>query len=199
MFQAGNGFLCALSPTFCAMFAAADANSATFVRLFINFHFSAMLIYILLFVAFMLALVGIVGAIVPALPGPPVSFAALLIAFFFGDGEITSTTLLVMFVLTVVVTVFDYVAPVWLTKLGGGSKYAVWGSTVGLLVGLFFMPLGLLLGPLVGAFVGELWHNQQAGKAVRVAMMSFIAFLLTTGLKLILSVVMMAQVIFATF
>ena len=158
-----------------------------------------MLIYILLFVAFLLALIGIVGAIVPALPGPPVSFAALLIAYFFGDGEITSTTLLVMFVLTVVVSVFDYVAPVWLTKLGGGSKYAVWGSTVGLLIGLFFMPLGLLLGPLVGAFVGELWHNQQTGKAVRVAMMSFIAFLLTTGLKLILSVVMMAQVIFATF
>lgn len=158
-----------------------------------------MLIYILLFVAFLLALVGIVGAIVPALPGPPLSFVALLIAYFFGDGEITSTTLLVMFVLTVVVTVFDYVAPVWLTKLGGGSKYAVWGSTVGLLVGLFFMPLGLLAGPLVGAFVGELWHNQQAGKAVRVAMMSFIAFLLTTGLKLILSVVMMAQVIFAAF
>ncbi len=158
-----------------------------------------MLIYILLFVAFLLALIGIVGAIVPALPGPPLSFVALLIAYFCGDGEITSTTLLVMFALTVVVSVFDYVAPVWLTRLGGGSKYAVWGSTVGLLVGLFFMPLGLLLGPLVGAFVGELWHNQQAGKAVCVAMMSFIAFLLTTGLKLILSVVMMAQVIFATF
>ena len=158
-----------------------------------------MLFYILVTIALILALVGVVGAIVPALPGPPVSFASLLMAYFMANGAISDKTLAIMFILTVVVTALDYIAPVWLTKMGGGSKYAVWGSTVGLIVGLFFMPIGLLVGPLVGAFVGEILHSQQVGQAFRVALWSFVAFLLTTGLKLVLSVVMMAQVIFAIF
>ena len=158
-----------------------------------------MLFYILVTIALILALVGVVGAIVPALPGPPVSFASLLVAYFMANGAISDKTLAIMFILTVVVTALDYIAPVWLTKMGGGSKYAVWGSTVGLVLGLFFMPIGLLVGPLVGAFVGEILHSQQVGQAFRVALWSFVAFLLTTGLKLVLSVVMMAQVIFAIF
>ena len=158
-----------------------------------------MLFYILVTIALILALVGVVGAIVPALPGPPVSFASLLMAYFMANGAISDKTLAIMFILTVVVTALDYSAPVWLTKMGGGSKYAVWGSTVGLVLGLFFMPIGLLVGPLVGAFVGEILHSQQVGQAFRVALWSFVAFLLTTGLKLVLSVVMMAQVIFAIF
>lgn len=158
-----------------------------------------MLFYLLVSLALVLALIGVIGAIVPALPGPPVSFASLLVAYFLGNGVISDETLAIMFILTVAVTAFDYIAPVWLTKLGGGSKYAVWGSTAGLLIGLFFMPVGLLVGPLVGAFVGEVLHSQRVGQAFRVAFWSFVAFLLTTGLKLILSVVMMAQVVFAIF
>ena len=84
----------------------------------------------------------------------------------------------------------DYIAPIWLTKLGGGSKQAIWGSTIGVFIGLFFMPVGLIVGPLAGAFVGEFMHEQQLGKAIHVALMSFLAFLLTTGLKLVASLLM---------
>ena len=148
------------------------------------------LIIILLLIAVLLSLTGIVGAIAPALPGPPLSFASLLMVYFTCPGTISTELLIWMLVLTIIVSVLDYVAPIWLTKVGGGSKAAIWGSTLGLIAGLFFMPIGLIVGPLAGAFFGEMTNNSSVGKATRVALMSFVSFLLTTGAKLILSALM---------
>lgn len=145
---------------------------------------------ILFLLAFILALVGIIGAIVPALPGPPLSFAAFLVAYF-TTGAISGYELLFMFLLTVVVSVLDYIAPIWFTQMGGGSKKAIWGSTLGLIAGLFFMPLGLIVGPIAGAFIGEMIHNSEdTNKAIKVAAWSFLSFLTTTGLKLICSCIL---------
>lgn len=157
------------------------------------------LIVILILIAIIVALVGIIGAVVPAIPGPPLSFCSLAIAYFTSPGYISGTLLGIMLVVTIVVTVLDYIAPIWLTKLGGGSKQAMWGSTLGVFVGLFFMPIGLILGPLAGAFIGEMMHEQQLGKAVKVALMSFVAFLLTTGLKLAASLLMTYYCFYAIF
>lgn len=148
------------------------------------------LVVILILVAIVMALVGIVGAVVPALPGPPLSFASLFIVYLTTTGSISTTCLVWMLVLTILASVLDYIAPIWLTKLGGGSKKAIWGSTLGTIVGLFFMPVGLIVGPLAGAFIGEMMHKDEVGKALKVALMSFIAFLLTTGLKLMTSLLM---------
>ena len=147
------------------------------------------LIIILILLAIVMALVGIIGAIVPAIPGPPLSFASLFIAYL-ATGCISTSCLVWMLVLTILATILDYIAPIWLTKLGGGSKKAIWGSTIGTIIGLFFMPWGLIVGPLVGAFLGEMMHKDEVGKALKVALMSFIAFLLTTGLKLTASLLM---------
>ena len=148
------------------------------------------LIIIVLLIAVLLSLTGIVGAIVPALPGPPLSFASLLTVYFTCPGTISTELLIWMLVLTIIVSVLDYVAPIWLTKVGGGSKAAIWGSTLGLIAGLFFMPIGLIVGPLAGAFFGEMTNNSSLGKATRVALMSFVSFLLTTGAKLVISALM---------
>ena len=148
------------------------------------------LIIIVLLIAVLLSLTGIVGAIAPALPGPPLSFASLLMVYFTCPGTISTELLIWMLVLTIIVSVLDYVAPIWLTKVGGGSKAAIWGSTLGLIAGLFFMPIGLIVGPLAGAFFGEMTNNSSVGKATRVALMSFVSFLLTTGAKLVLSALM---------
>lgn len=147
-------------------------------------------ILIIILIAVLLSLTGIVGAIVPALPGPPLSFASLLTVYFTCPGSISTEMLIWMLVLTIVVSVLDYIAPIWLTKIGGGSKAAIWGSTIGLIAGLFFAPFGLILGPLAGAFIGEMSNESSLGKATKVALMSFISFLLTTGLKLSLSAIM---------
>ena len=148
------------------------------------------LIIIVLLIAVLLSLTGIVGAIAPALPGPPLSFASLLMVYFTCPGTISTELLIWMLVFTIIVSVLDYVAPIWLTKVGGGSKAAIWGSTLGLIAGLFFMPIGLIVGPLAGAFFGEMTNNSSVGKATRVALMSFVSFLLTTGAKLVLSALM---------
>lgn len=133
----------------------------------------------------MLLIVAVVGAVLPALPGPPLAWVALLLVYFAIPGGVSAAVLIWMLVLTLLVTLLDYVAPAVTTKWGGGSKAAVWGATLGVLVGLFFSPAGLILGPLVCAFIAEFIQEQNLGKSIRVALWSFLAFLLTTGLKLV--------------
>lgn len=133
----------------------------------------------------MLLIVAVVGAVLPALPGPPLAWVALLLVYFAIPGGVSAAVLIWMLVLTLLVTLLDYVAPAITTKWGGGSKAAIWGATLGVLVGLFFSPAGLILGPLVCAFIAEFIQEQNLGKSIRVALWSFLAFLLTTGLKLV--------------
>ena len=138
-------------------------------------------------IAVLLLIVGIIGAIVPALPGPPLSWVALLIIYFAIPGGVSLSVLLLMLLLTVVVTLLDYVAPAITTKWGGGSKAAVWGATLGVFVGLFFSPWGLIIGPLACAFLAEYIQEKNLNNSVKVALWSFLAFLLSTGLKLVAS------------
>jgi uncharacterized protein YqgC (DUF456 family) len=93
-------------------------------------------------------------------------------------------------IITVVITVLDYVIPLYGTKKFGGSKYGVWGCTIGLLVGIFAGPWGIIIGPFIGAFVGEVMANANSSQALRAALGSFIGFLFGTLLKLIVCCVM---------
>lgn len=140
--------------------------------------------------AIILTIVGLIGSIVPALPGPPLSLAGLAIIYWFLPGSISSSLLVAMIILTVVAAVLDYLAPIILTRVGGGSEQAVLCTTLGLIVGLFFMPIGLILGPLIGAFVGEYSNSAKLGKALWIAFLSFLSFLFTTVIKVILTAVM---------
>lgn len=139
--------------------------------------------YVYLILAVLCALLGLAGAVLPVLPGPPISYAALWFMWLRNPQDIP-VSLLIMGILMVVVSVLDYVAPIWLTNKGGGSPSATRGATAGMIVGLFFPPWGLLLGPFLGALLGELLTHAPAGKALRVALLSFVGFLLTTGFKL---------------
>lgn len=152
------------------------------------------IIYII--IAFLCAMVGIIGSVVPVLPGPPLSFVGLLFLYFCDNAEVSVLSLVVMGILMAVITVFDYIAPAWLTKLKGGSKRASNGALIGIMVGLFFGPWGVILGPFLGAFLGELFAKSSKGKAFSVALMSFWAFLLTSGVKLIYGAVVLAMIIY---
>ena len=144
--------------------------------------------YIFLFLAFVAAVVGLVGAVAPILPGPPISFAALLILLTCNGNEISTTQLVVAGTLAVVITVVDYLAPIWFTKKSGGSKAGTLGATVGLVLGLFAAPVGIV------AFVGELMVDTPPAKALGIAGMTFVAFMLTTGLKLIYGIYLLILV-----
>lgn len=140
---------------------------------------------ILVIIAFVLMAVGIIGAIVPMIPGPPLAWAGLFVAFFSVHTHISILCLVITLIVAVVVQLLDTFFPVLMTRKTEGSKSATRGATVGLIVGLIIGPWGILPGPFLGAFVGELLHNSDdVKKAFKVAFGSFIGFLCGTGLKL---------------
>uniref|UniRef100_UPI0040482276 DUF456 domain-containing protein n=1 Tax=Roseivirga sp. TaxID=1964215 RepID=UPI0040482276 len=138
-----------------------------------------------------LMLVGIAGCVLPILPGPPISFFGILLLHWTTRVSFTEDLLWTLALVTVAVTALDYVVPIYGTKRFGGTKKGIWGSTIGLLLGMFFFPpFGIIIGPLVGAFLGELSAGQDTNKAMRSAMGSFLGFLTGTLLKFIACFVM---------
>ena len=147
--------------------------------------------YVLIIVAVLLALVGLIGAVVPGIAGPPFSFLALLALSFVEGVDYSTRFLVIMGVVGAVVFALDYVVPVWGTKKFGGSKAGVRGSTIGLFVGLFItllFPIGFiatLLGPFIGAYLGEKMAGTDDHLAWKSAFGSFVGFLFGTGIKII--------------
>lgn len=147
-------------------------------------------------VALLLALTGIVGCFIPVVPGPIVSYAGLLCAYFCSYSKISTATLCIWLVATIAVTAADYFLPAYMTRLFGGSRAGALGATIGAIVGLFvYPPLTIILGPFFGALIGELIHNhRQIGKALYVGLGSFLSFLIGTGVKLILSTCILLRI-----
>lgn len=152
-------------------------------------------IIILFVVCLLLNIVGIVGAIVPGLPGPPISFVGMIccLVAYYNVPMLVATIL--MLVLVVVVTVLDFLAPGILAKQGGGGKWATWGANIGLIVGMFFSPWGLLLGPFIGALIGaiadlELWRDYSKIMAgFKVALFATLSLVVSTVFKLLVCIV----------
>ncbi len=139
----------------------------------------------LLIIAFLFMLIGIIGCIVPGLPGTPIAYAGMWIAQATERVDFTWQTLLIWGIVTIVVSVLDYVIPAWGTKRYGGTRWGVWGSTIGVFIGLFFGAAGVILGPLVGAIIGELMSGQEFSKALKAGWGSFVGIFFGTIIKLI--------------
>lgn len=139
----------------------------------------------LLIVAGVLMVIGIIGCIVPGLPGTPIAYAGLWIAQATDRVDFSWQILLIWGIVTIVVSVLDYVVPAWGTKQFGGTKWGVWGSTIGVFVGLFFGAAGVIIGPLAGAVLGELLGGKKVEEALRAGWGSFIGIFFGTVLKLI--------------
>ena len=139
----------------------------------------------LLIIAFVLMLVGIGGCIVPGLAGTPIAYAGLWIAQATDRIDFSWQFLLIWGIVVVIISVLDYIVPAWGTKKYGGTKWGVWGSTIGVFIGLFFGALGVILGPLVGAIIGELIAGKELEAALKAGWGSFIGILFGTILKLV--------------
>jgi len=145
---------------------------------------------LLIILGIILIILGLIGCILPVLPGPLLAWASLLLLQWTGivpqNWELVWTTLGI----AVIVHVLDYIVPAMGTKKFGGTKYGVWGATIGLLVGLFSpIPYGVILGPFLGAFVAEMLHQSDGNKAFRAALGSLVGFLFSTGLKLAVTLI----------
>jgi len=136
----------------------------------------------------LLIVVGLFGSALPVLPGPPLAWSGYLLLKwtpYITDRQIGyETSLWILLFFVVLVTVLDYVVPVWGTKKWGGSKAGMWGATIGLVIGLFLGPIGIIFGPFFGAFLGELISGKKQKEALRAGWGSFLGFLLGVGMKL---------------
>ncbi len=142
----------------------------------------------LLVIGVILALVGVAGAVLPGLPGPPISFVGLLCVHFSpATSEIHWSVLLFTGVLTLISLLVDYLLPLLGTKKFGGSKYGVMGAIAGLLVGVFFFPpFGIILGPLIGAIAGEMLANKETNEAIMAGVGAFVGFMVSIVSKLVI-------------
>lgn len=139
----------------------------------------------LVILAFVCLVLGLIGCVMPALPGTPLSFIGLLILHFTDAAEFSSAFLWTWAGIAVLLQVLDFFIPAWGAKRYGGSKYGVWGTTIGLVIGFFFAPWGIVVGPFLGALVAELIGGKRSEEALRAAWGSFVGFLIDTLLKVI--------------
>ena len=142
---------------------------------------------LLIIIGVICLIIGFLGCIVPFLPGPQISWIALLLIKFTKQySENISWQWIVLWAVIVIVTiVLDYVVPIWGTKKMGGSKLGTWGAATGTIIGLFFIPWGIIFGPFFGALAGEWMNGTQNKDSLKAAFGSFIGFLFSTGLKLL--------------
>ena len=166
----------------------------------ISTELSCIMETVIIILAILAGIIGIAGSILPGLPGTPVSWVGLLLLYIWGPEEMPLKTLIIWGVLTVIVSVIDYIVPMWFTKVTGGSKYAERGAIAGLVLGIIFTPIGMILGSFLGALLSE-WYYTRAGfgQAFKAAVGSFLGFIMGTGLKTIVSVLMMWKIIVFCF
>lgn len=146
---------------------------------------------VLIIIAVVLALIGLLGSVVPGLAGPPFSWAGLLLIGLSSAADYSAAFLVVTALIALVITIMDYIIPSMSTKRHGGSKAGVWGCNIGLVISIIGLPfgpqgiIGIIFWPFVGALAGELLSGKDRKAAMRAAWGAFLGFLTGTGLKLV--------------
>ncbi|MBU6418080.1 MAG: DUF456 family protein [Xanthomonadaceae bacterium] len=149
-------------------------------------------------IAGVLIVAGLVGAILPNLPGIPVMFGGMLLAAWVGHfAKIPMWVIVFLGVLAAFSIVFDFFAGAYGAKKFGASKAAVWGAFIGTIVGLFFSIPGIILGPFIGAVIGQLASGSAIEHATRVGFGTWIGLLIGTAIKLAVAFMMLGTFAFA--
>ena len=155
----------------------------------------------LIIFCFVLMFLGLVGVIVPFLPGVPLAWLGIFIyAVSTNFEKISLTAVLVFLALTVLLFFLDLLAPMLGAKKYKASKYGILGVFLGAILGIiFFGPLGIIIGPLAGAFLGELLANKKPEQASKSAFGAFLGFIISALIKLIIILIMIGFFIFSLF
>ena len=136
-------------------------------------------------------IIGILGSLLPVLPGPTASWLGIFLLYCTKAVPMNYWILGVTLLITVVLSVLDYVIPAKGTKHFGGSKYGIWGTNIGLIVGLLApIPFGFLIGPFIGALAGELIFNpKDHNRAFKAATGSLLGFLASTFIQFLACII----------
>ena len=145
---------------------------------------------LLIITASLLMLLGLIGSFLPVLPGPLTSWFGLLIAHLTAAIPMNKPFLIITLIIAVLIWLLDYIIPAIGTKYFGGSRYGMIGATLGLLFGLLApIPGGIIIGPFVGALIGEFLNNNSSKIAVKAAFGSFIGFLSSAFIKFVVALI----------
>lgn len=146
---------------------------------------------LLLILGFICMIVGIFGSFIPVLPGLTASWVGLLLLYLTKAVEMNYWVLGITFVIMVVITILDYVIPAKGTKKFGGSSYGVWGTNIGLIIGILApIPFGVIIGPFAGALIGEMMYDSKDHKrALKAATGSFLGFLASSFINFLAAVI----------
>ena len=141
---------------------------------------------VIIVIGLILALAGMLGCILPIIPGPIFSFLALILLSWIKNWQVFSQPfLIVMGALTAILMILDYIAPALGAKKFGASKRGIWGSAIGMIIGIFFIPpWGIIVGAFIGALIGELLTGKSGKNALRAGWGILIGNVLGVGLKL---------------
>ncbi len=146
--------------------------------------------------AVLFGVVGCVGCIVPVLPGVMLAYAGYLSLYFCSYSTISLAWLVVFGVLTLAVSLLDYLLPSYMTRKFGGTKAGERGAMAGVIAGMFFGPIGIIVAPFVGAVVAELiYDSSDKERAFKSGFGSFLSFFVGTGIKLALSMWMTIRIV----
>lgn len=141
---------------------------------------------ILTLLGFACLIFGVLGCLLPILPGPPIAYVGLLILNITTKVQFSTELLLFWLFLVVIIQVLDYFIPMLGSKFSGGSKWGNWGCALGTIAGMFFLPWGVIMGPFLGAVIGELLGRKEFLQAIKSGLASLLGFFLGTIIKLLL-------------
>ena len=144
---------------------------------------------ILIIIGLVVLIIGIIGCVVPGIPGPPIAYLALVLVEFTENEPFTFSFMSWWLVIVLGATALDYFVPIWGTKKFGGTKYGMWGSIIGLIIGMFTGPWGIVLGAFFGAYVGELIGGMRNKEALHAGFGAFLGFVAGTIMKLAVSII----------
>jgi uncharacterized protein YqgC (DUF456 family) len=150
---------------------------------------------ILILIGLICLVVGVFGSFLPVLPGPICSWLGLFLLYLTQAIPTNYWVLVPTFLIMVLISVLDYIIPAKGTKKFGGSKYGIWGTNIGLIIGIFFIPMvfGFAIGAFIGAFFGELYNNaQDKNVALRAAIGSLLGLLVSSFMKLMVCLIYLA-------
>lgn len=146
---------------------------------------------LLLIIGFGCMIIGVLGSFLPVLPGISISWIGLLLLYFTNAVPANYWVLGITFLFTLLISILDYIIPARGTKKFGGSSYGIWGTNIGLLIGIFTpIPFGFIIGAFAGAFIGELiYDSKDHHRALKAATGSFIGFLVSGFLAFVACII----------
>ncbi len=159
---------------------------------------------IIITIGIILLVIGLVSCVLPPLPGPPIAYCALLLAYF-GLHRMKNLPLWLLITYAVIIVIsliIDYFIPVWSTKKFGGTKAGVRGCFIGIAAGIMLSPFAgiwIIVCPFIGAMLAEIIAGEDFDGAIKSGISSFIGFLLTSGIKIILVLMMCVHFFKAVF